>query len=458
MNLNRTQVGSRRARSAQPVGRRTRLALERLEQRDAMSATIVNDVLVIEGTNAAEIIAIEENPDDSDEVIVSIQAINPNTLQLIGDLEQEDFDKEDFSSILVDGFADVDIIGNLTNIPSTLRGGTGDDFLVGGGGNDILIGGLDDDSFFFNPNPAPFAGDAVAFATLGQDQVTEGDVSGAGVPGDDRLVFDNFPVGITLDLAITFTPQTVADILTLTLAGNLENVTGTEHDDVIRGNSRNNAIDPGAGDDTVEGRRGDDRITGTDGSDTFVFANPGGVDLGTDTIFESSFSDDAFRDTLDFTGMDRGIGVRLDLGTTQLVAFGALSLDLEVDGIENVRGTAFLDLIIGNGQANELFGNGARDRIFGLGGRDVLDGGAGNDDLIGGTGADLLFGGRGRDFLDGSRDGVIDRLFGNDFANTQDNERDRLVLRLRRRAGFLVPALEEILVMRAPDIVPTEII
>jgi len=67
--------------------------------------------------------------------------------------------------------------------------------------------------------------------------------------------------------------------------------------------------------------------------------------------------------------------------------------------IENVVGSAYNDILIGNSGKNTLSGGDGDDYLSGGGGDDTLYGGDGNDQLIGGAGADKLYGGAGDDFL-----------------------------------------------------------
>ncbi|CAN0505675.1 unnamed protein product, partial [Phaeothamnion confervicola] len=80
---------------------------------------------------------------------------------------------------------------------------------------------------------------------------------------------------------------------------------------------------------------------------------------------------------------------------------GGLTNDAAGDtyqGIENVTGSDFGDIIVGNGSNNRLEGGD---------GNDFLSGGFGNDVLIGGNGVDTLLGGDGDDRLDGGGNTTI---------------------------------------------------
>ena len=65
--------------------------------------------------------------------------------------------------------------------------------------------------------------------------------------------------------------------------------------------------------------------------------------------------------------------------------------------IENAKGGAKGDLLIGNTANNMLEGNGGKDALFGFDGNDTLKGGADDDEMTGGDGNDRLEGGAGTD-------------------------------------------------------------
>ena len=76
-------------------------------------------------------------------------------------------------------------------------------------------------------------------------------------------------------------------------------------------------------------------------------------------------------------------------------------------GVENLAGSAFDDILQGDGQANALAGGEGNDQLMGAGGNDTLNGGAGNDILSGGDGSDRLIGGNGAEVLYGGRDADV---------------------------------------------------
>ena len=65
--------------------------------------------------------------------------------------------------------------------------------------------------------------------------------------------------------------------------------------------------------------------------------------------------------------------------------------------VEDLTGSAYADLLCGDGNANQLAGGKGDDELLGSGGDDILEGGPGADRLDGGAGADRLDGGAGAD-------------------------------------------------------------
>jgi Ca2+-binding RTX toxin-like protein len=86
------------------------------------------------------------------------------------------------------------------------------------------------------------------------------------------------------------------------------------------------------------------------------------------------------------------------------MATGGITNDAQGDtfnGIEQITGSNFGDIINGDNNANTFFGMSGDDWLFGQGGNDTLKGGLGDDQLRGGAGNDILVGGQGSDRLTG---------------------------------------------------------
>src|SRR5690606_16312444 len=151
---------------------------------------------------------------------------------------------------------------------------------------------------------------------------------------------------------------------------NFEHLRGSRHDDWLYGTSDSNIILGEEGDDWIEGRGGGDHMDGGDGADTLSYASS-----------------------------NRGVVVRLWNGTGER---GHAAGDTFTN-FENVLGSAFDDVLVGDDGDNVLMGGDGDDELHGHGGEDILMGGAGDDRLFGGEGADLLDGGDGVDTADYSR-------------------------------------------------------
>lgn len=203
-------------------------------------------------------------------------------------------------------------------------------------------------------------------------------------------------------------------------------VLGTPDDGVIQTGAGEDVVCASAGDDVVHGEDGDDEIRGGagadyvgggDGADT-TYGGPGADRFwlrgdyladapeaayggAGDDFFTASADDELFaggtgNDTVTFhiPCRDCGdiypyphVGIRVDLrlsGPQNTWGSGIHALS----GIENLIGTGFDDVLLGDGERN---------RLEGFYGDDVINGRRGADDLRGGPDRDRCIGGPGRD-------------------------------------------------------------
>jgi VCBS repeat-containing protein/ELWxxDGT repeat protein len=170
------------------------------------------------------------------------------------------------------------------------------------------------------------------------------------------------------------------------------------NDNPLNGTTGNDVINGLAGNDKIFGFGGDDRIIGGPGADS--------IDGGTGN------------DTVDYSGSAAGVAVTLVALPFNLPSgIGGDATGDRLSNIENLRGSAFGDVMTGNNGSNVLEGLGGNDLLFGLDGSDRLDGGAGDDTLNGGAGNDTIEGGAGNDSLTGGTGNdffVFKAAFGND--------------------------------------------
>jgi Ca2+-binding RTX toxin-like protein len=131
---------------------------------------------------------------------------------------------------------------------------------------------------------------------------------------------------------------------------------------------------------TILGTAGNDVLYGTSGADNII--GNGGTDK------------------VSYLNAMAGVSASLFTGT----GTGGDAAGDTYDGILNLQGSSFDDVLTGNGGDNLIQGGSGRDRLNGRAGDDVLSGGADNDILVGGAGADVNVGGLGdRDAIDFGR-------------------------------------------------------
>src|SRR5215475_3762499 len=257
-----------------------------------------------------------------------------------------------------------------------LRGLDGDDVLNGFGGDDSLSGGADNDTLTGSRGADVLDGgsgidtavyefsDEAVFVSLQADTANGGDAAGDELIGIENLIGSAF-----------------ADVLS-----------GDNGANVLEGRGGNDTLDGGGGADTLYGHSGNDTLAGGRGGDVL----DGGS--GTDT---ASYEESA-----------AGVVVSLLTNPGQ---GGDAARDTLVS-IENLIGSAYDDILRGDGGDNLLLGLDGNNTLYGFGGTDGLYGGEDTDTLLGMGGVDILKGFGGADTLDG---GVLgDTMLGGDGDDT----------------------------------------
>jgi hypothetical protein len=286
-----------------------------------------------------------------------------------------------------------------------------------------------------------------------------GDLNNDGIANglDDNLIAENDPTphtiqilddGVLYSFALSSTTGIAArlhggnDNLTTTqtlsvpvlaLGGTGNDVLqGGAADDALYGGDGNDTLQGGDGDDVLEGDAGTDSLQGAVGNDTYTYA--GTSDQGVETISDPSGSN-----TLDFSKLDLGLGVVVDLSTNNaqqviLASDGRqLTLSNLESSIQNVVGTQYDDTLTANPSGSQLDGQDGNDTLNGGSGNDSLMGGPGDDRLNGGNGDDTLIGGGGADILEGGN--------GNDTypASSEDYNQPDEIYDPGQDAGFTGP-------------------
>lgn len=276
------------------------------------------------------------------------------------------------SDVLDGGAGDDALIGG--DGLDILDGGTGDDILDGGAGFDKLFGGEGNDDLFGGANNDMLDGG------IGNDFLygNEGGDKLIGGAGNDTLAGgldnDNLLGGADDDLLNGNEGNDTlrGEIGNDELHGGIgeDKLYGGEGNDDLTGGDDNDALDGGKGNDTLRGGAGNDKELGGEGTDVFL----AGQDAGND-----SFGGGANIDTADYSAALAAMNIDLNIGIASAIEADSDTGIDKLNGIENVIGSAFDDLLTGSKDANGL------------------SGGTGNDLIIGGKGSDLLAGGEGAD-------------------------------------------------------------
>ena len=220
-----------------------------------------------------------------------------------------------------------------------LEGTPDPDLIQGEGGNDELSGRGSDDQL----DPGP-----------GRDKVDGG-------PGIDTLLLHEATLasladGETESLAPSGGGRPERDELT-----SVENVQGSDQDDIIIGDDQDNDLRGGPGDDQIDGEEGIDTLYGDGGRDQLLGDEGNDIERG-------------------------GVGGDFLLGDA---------------GDDDMDGESGRDVLDGGVDNDRMQGGDGADLLVGAAGDDWLAGGLGIDALFGGPGDDMLEGGKGADFFRG---------------------------------------------------------
>ncbi len=290
--------------------------------------------------------------------------------------------------------------------PTILVGGDGDDTIVGhatvgtvfyaGAGNDTFTGGANDDSYLFGHAP-------------GQPTT----VTIIDTAGDNRLSFDRFPSNdpVIVDLTNGLGGGVFArnQSSTIVLSGapatwaSFTRIFGTDGNDDVTGNAKNNDFVDCAGTDVYRGAGGNDvfdekisfltaggnfvdcgndRYEGGDGDDDYFLACRQTASLETKTLVElpDEGSDRIFHPrTTCVAGSTATYDLRSDAELVRVGPSGGPARQLVVSGapgqaanFENVFAGSNADTVTGNDGDNDLSGGGTNTLIAGGPGNDTF--------------------------------------------------------------------------------------
>ncbi|MFN0192763.1 MAG: hypothetical protein ACKVP5_12455 [Aestuariivirga sp.] len=238
-----------------------------------------------------------------------------------------------------------------------LRGNSGSDTLLGGDNNDTLEGGSEADRLEGGNNDDTLRGGT------GNDVM----IGGSGIDVADYSINSGF-VLVRMEDGSANGVGVEHDVSGIAISGDtlngIENVIGSSRNDDIEGNSAANRL---------EGRNGNDKLVGRDGADVLLGGENDDIlsgGLGVDTLNGGNGSDTASFDVLDVAAIVNNVGVTVNLATN--THLGADAAGDNMISIENVIGSKFDDVLVGDGNANILEGNLGRDSLIGNGGLDTF--------------------------------------------------------------------------------------
>ena len=193
-----------------------------------------------------------------------------------------------------------------------LYGHSGNDYLLGEGGNDLLNGGAGNDQLFGGAGADVLDGgggnDIARYEHSGSGvnvSLQTGDASGGDAEGD-RLI-------------------------------GIENIQGSQFNDVLWGQQLNNKLYGLGGADTLVGLEGNDILIGGLGSDTFVFTTNGGADVVQDFVAGAGSED-----VLDVTAFS--ISSLADMLVRANQINSDVTINLDVDSSVIILGVNIQDL------------------------------------------------------------------------------------------------------------------
>jgi Ca2+-binding RTX toxin-like protein len=198
--------------------------------------------------------------------------------------------------------------GTGNALANVLTGAAGTDRLFGNAGNDVLNGRGGTDALYGG------LGDDVLHGGLGADRLDGG-------LGRDTASYQTAAARVVVDMTPTGAAGNQGDARGDILIG-IEDVIGSNFNDILSGNNLANALYGGAGNDRIWGRGGADQLFGGAGSDVFVFRPAGGGDRVMD--FQDNIDTIALVGFAGLTTADKALTYASQAGADVVFKFGTL--------------------------------------------------------------------------------------------------------------------------------------
>ena len=319
---------------------------------DTMIGGVGNDTYFVD--NTGDVIDDQGATTDEDTVIVMATI----SYKLTANVENAELNDASGAASLTGNTLSNDLTGNDSK--NTLDGGAGNDVLDAGAGNDTLLGG---------------DGTDILIGGLGTDILNGG-------TGDDLVDFTDAAAGfVNVNLATGKASGDGSDTLI-----SIEDVIGSDGDDIIVGSTADNELTGGLGDDNLSGGGGNDIIYAGTGDDVVDAGEGDDILIGGDGAGNDKFIGGAGTDTIKYTSATAAITVNLSATKDHARSIpsgdkASIGVD-QLSGIENVIAGNYDDFLTGDANANTFTAGTGNDTIDGNSGKDTLIGGAGNDIYI----------------------------------------------------------------------------
>lgn len=277
-----------------------------------------------------------------------------------------------------DGFGSKDGISGVENVVGSafndeIHGDDGINIITGGGGNDIVRAWGGNDSIYGEAGNDEVYGDQgedFLKGDIGDDSLYGGDNNDTlyGEDGNDYLYGNDGDDSLEGNLG---NDTLYGGIGTDTLLGNEDDdkLYGNEGEDILKGGEGADEIYGGKGEDSIWGEIGFDTIDGGAGSDTIDYSRvPSGVviNINENRDYDNEQNPGEF---------DLEPNFEIDSGTG-LDGYGTVD---KLEELENILGTAFNDILIGNNADNHIQAGAGDDLIISSKGNDIYAGEDGID-------------------------------------------------------------------------------
>ncbi|HEX5265827.1 MAG TPA: calcium-binding protein, partial [Acidimicrobiales bacterium] len=285
--------------------------------------------------------------------------------------------------------------GKITGFSSVIGSAYNDTIIGASSGSGTLMGGAGDDTFVL----------------MGGNETIDGGT------GNNTIDLSRLPGQATLSLAES-TPQSTGAGTISVVVGTIENAIASQGGSYLTGGPGNGVLTGGPGTDTLVAGSGTYTLNSGSGPSTLI--GGAGTDLMNGSAAGSTFVPGSGKDTM--KGSDTAsntldlskapTGAQVNLSGSAYKTAGGQSLPVHtvtgawggtatLSNIENIIGSPQADVLVGDGQGNNINGGGGDDLIVDLGSGDTLSSGPGNTTfVVGGPGNNTVHGGTGSNTVD----------------------------------------------------------